>query len=70
MGNAWISTNEKTISMILHLLAECEYRPEFDNFPLRVIQKIIVGAKEEILRLQRELDSLKKENNEKEDAQT
>jgi hypothetical protein len=57
--NAWILSNKKNMEDVKRLMIEFEYRPEFQNFPLRTIQHIINGAEAEILRLQKLLDGKK-----------
>ena len=62
MINTWIRGNAAPLLQIKGFLTECEYKPEFDNFPLRPIQKLLNGAEAEINRLQRELELFKSEN--------
>ena len=61
MINTWIRNNSRPLVQIKGFLTECEYKPEFDEFPLRPIQKLLNGAEAEINRLQNEVECFKKE---------
>ena len=61
MDNAWLAVNRNYLYQIKKYLIECEYKPEFDNMPILLIQKIIKGATIEIAKLQSENNSLEKE---------
>lgn len=58
--NTWIQQNTKHLTDIRKFLIECEYKPEFDNFPVRTIQKLLNGLEAELNRLQRENEVMKK----------
>lgn len=62
MINSWITLNGHALLQIKKFLTECEYKPEFDDFPLRPIQKLLNGSEAEINRLQNELQMAKSEN--------
>lgn len=59
--NTWVRGNANHLAQIKKFLTECEYRPEYDDFPLRPIQKLLNGAEAEINRLQNELMTAKAE---------
>jgi peptidoglycan hydrolase CwlO-like protein len=59
--NSWIRANTALLLNIKQKLIECEYLPEYDDFPLREIQKLLNGAEAEIMRLNSEIHSLKEE---------
>ena len=59
--NTWTKANTHPLLQIKQFLTECEYKPEYDGFPLRPIQKLLNGAEAEIRRLQLEVDMLKKQ---------
>ncbi len=59
MINTWIRANANQLAQIKKFLTECEYKPEFDEFPLRPIQRLLNGSEAEINRLQHELQMLK-----------
>jgi hypothetical protein len=61
MQNNWLTVNARPLVQIKRFLVECEYKPEFEDFPLRPIQKLFNGAEAEIGRLQNEVESLRKE---------
>ena len=61
MINTWIRGNAAPLLQIKGFLTECEYKPEFDDFPLRPIQKLLNGAEAEINRLQNENEIYKQE---------
>ena len=61
MINTWIKTNGAPLLQIKNFLTECEYKPEFDDFPLRPIQKLLNGAEAEINKLQNEIGLFKAE---------
>jgi len=57
--NTWTKANTHPLLQIKQFLTECEYKPEYDGFPLRPIQKLLNGAEAEIRKLQLEVDMLK-----------
>lgn len=59
MRNNWIAMNTHPLVQIKKFLTECEYKPEFDDFPLRPIQKLLNGAEAEINKLQNEVETLR-----------
>lgn len=61
MVNTWIRGNAHHLLQIKKFLTECEYRPEFDDFPLRPLQKLLNGAEAEINKQQNEISLLKAE---------
>ena len=61
MDNVWLSINRSYLDQIIKYLTECEYRPEFDNMPILLIQKMIKGAAMEITKLQSEKNNLENE---------
>ena len=61
MDNAWLAVNRKYLDQIIKYLTECEYKPEFDNMPILLIQRIIKGAAIEIAKLQSEKNNLENE---------
>lgn len=61
MINTWIRGHATPLLQIKNFLTECEYKPEFDDFPLRPIQKLLNGAEAEINKLQNEVELLKSE---------
>lgn len=61
MINVWVSRYAKQLVQLKQFLTECEYKPEYDNFPIRTIQTIFNGAEAEINKLQNEVEMLKKE---------
>ena len=58
MENNWLRGNITPLTQIKRFLTECEYLPEFDDFPLRPLQKLLNGAEAEIKRLQIQNDKL------------
>ena len=61
MINSWVRGNSNHLLQIKKFLTECEYKPEFDDFPLRPIQKLLNGAEAEINKLQNDITLLKAE---------
>ena len=61
MDNAWVAVNKNNLYRIKQYLIECEYKPEFDNMPILLIQKMINGAAMEITKLQSEKNNLENE---------
>lgn len=59
MPNKWIQDNKSKLSQLKNFLTECEYKPEFYNFPLVLIRKLLAGAEAEINKLQQENELLK-----------
>lgn len=59
MTNTWMLANARPLAQMKQFLTECEYKPEFDDFPLRPLQKILNGAEAEVLRLHNEVETLK-----------
>lgn len=57
--NAWLLSNKRNIEAIKRIMIESEYRPEFQNLPVRTIQQLLNGAEAEILRLQKLLNEKK-----------
>ena len=62
MDNAWVAVNKNYLYQIKQYLIECEYKPEFDNMPIKLMQKILNSAVIEITKLQNENNILEKEN--------
>jgi hypothetical protein len=62
MQNQWLSANLANIGRIRQLLTEMEYKPIFQDLPLRTVQGLLNGFINEISKLQEEADQLKKEN--------
>ena len=62
MDNAWVAVNKNNLYRIKQYLIECEYKPEFDNMPIKLMQKILNSAVIEITKLQNENNILEKEN--------
>lgn len=62
MDNVWLTINRNYLHQVKQYLIECEYKPEFDNMPIKLIQKMLDSAIIEITKLQNEINSLKKEN--------
>lgn len=60
-NNTWLELNKKYFDQIKRYLTECEYKPEFDNFPIIPIQTILNGAELEIRKLQLKNISLNEE---------
>ena len=58
-SNTWLTTNAHPLEQLKKFLTECEYKPEFDDFPLRPLQKILNGSEAEIRRLHNENAQLK-----------
>lgn len=58
-NNTWLTTNARPLEQLKKFLTECEYQPEYDEFPLRPLQKILNGAEAEIRRLHNENAMLK-----------
>lgn len=58
-SNTWLTGNAHPLEQMKKFLTECEYKPEFDDFPLRPLQKILNGAEAEIRRLHNENAQLK-----------
>jgi hypothetical protein len=61
MNNTWLEVNKSFFDKIKKFLIECEYKPEYQNFPIILIQKIMNGCIVEIKKLQLENNNLKKE---------
>ena len=61
MNNTWLEVNKRFLDQIKRFLTECEYKPEFDEFPIIPIQTILRGAESEIRKLQIKNISLKEE---------
>ena len=61
MSNTWLTANARPLAQLKQFLTECEYKPEFDNFPLRPLQKVLNGAEAEVRRLHSECETLKAE---------
>jgi len=59
--NTWLELNKKYFDQIRRFLTECEYKPEFDYFPIIPIQAILNGSELEIRKLQLKNISLKEE---------
>lgn len=57
--NTFIRTNATNILRIKRRLIESEYLPEYNNFPIREIQRILNGYEAEVRRLQGEVNILK-----------
>lgn len=57
--NPWIRMNTTKLVNLKQFLTECEFKPEYDNFPLREIQKLFNGFELEIIKLERENQDLK-----------
>jgi hypothetical protein len=58
-NNTWLTVHAHPLEQMRKFLTECEYKPEYDNFPLRPLQKILNGAAAEISRLHNENAQLK-----------
>lgn len=58
-SNTFLTTHARPLEQMKKFLTECEYKPEFDDFPLRPLQKILNGAEAEIRRLHNENAQLK-----------
>lgn len=58
-NNTWLTANAHPLEQMKKFLTECEYKPEFDDFPLRPLQKILNGAEAEVRRLHNENAQLK-----------
>jgi len=58
-SNTWLTTHAQPLEQMKKFLTECEYKPEFDDFPLRPLQKILNGSEAEIRRLHNENAQLK-----------
>jgi len=61
MNNTWLEVNKRFLDQIKRFLTECEYKPEFDEFPVIPVQTILKGAELEIRKLQIKNISLKEE---------
>jgi len=59
MENAWLLANKRPIEQIKRRMIEMEYKQEATDMPVRSIQQVLLGAEQEILRLQRLLDEKK-----------
>jgi uncharacterized protein with von Willebrand factor type A (vWA) domain len=59
--NTWLKMNTNKLVAIKQRLIECEYLPEYRDFPLREIQALLKGAEAEILKLNAENGKLKEE---------
>ena len=59
--NTFIRTNAKGIVNLKRRLIESEYLPEYNNFPIREIQRLLNGFEAEVRRLQLEVNNLKNE---------
>lgn len=62
MRNTWVTVNAEKLAGIKHFLIECEYKPEYDDFPIREIQSILNGLEAEVNKLYNEVTVLKKHN--------
>lgn len=58
-SNTFLTAHARPLEQMKKFLTECEYKPEFDDFPLRPLQKILNGAEAEIRRLHNENAQLK-----------
>jgi hypothetical protein len=58
-SNTFLTAHAHPLEQMKKFLTECEYKPEFDDFPLRPLQKILNGAEAEIRRLHNENAQLK-----------
>ena len=58
--NPWLSANKKELDAIRRIMIEAEYVQEYDQLPLRTIQRLLKGAEVEILRLQSMVNTSKK----------
>lgn len=62
MQNQWLSANLAGIAKIRRLLTEWEYKPIFQDYPLRQIQLTLSGFENEVNKLQEQVNTLFKEN--------
>jgi len=62
MRNTWLATNGDNLAGMKLFLTECEYKPEFDKFPIRKIQLLLNGLEAEVNRLQNENVLFKKQS--------
>jgi len=67
MRNTWVAINSEKLAAMKLFLTECEYKPEYDNFPIRKIQLLLNGLEAEVNKLYNEIVALKRANAKKEE---
>jgi hypothetical protein len=50
--STWLAINKKEMDRVHRTMIEAEYVPEYEQLPLRSIQRLLKGAEAEIIRLQ------------------
>ena len=50
--NTWLVSNKKLIDQVLRSMIEAEYVQEYEQLPLRAVQRLLRGAEVEIIKLQ------------------
>jgi len=62
--NQWLETSRRALERVRPLLIEYEFRPEYQDIPLRLIQWLLNGFENEVRKLQSEVDLLKRQQQE------
>jgi len=66
MRNTWVTVNGEKLAAMKLFLTECEYKPEYDNFPVRKLQLLLNGLEAEVNKLYNETIALKRASVKKE----
>jgi len=68
MRNTWVTVNSEKLAKMKLFLTECEYKPEYDKFPIREVQLLLNGLEAEVNKLYNETVALKRASVKKEDS--